>query len=160
MNLEWGQIVTHIIGFLIVVWLLRKYAWSKLLGMMEERRQKIETSFQEIDDAKAEVETQRAAYEAELANIEELRRDKIQKAAQEANQLATEIREEARRETVKMREKAKEDIERDVDKANVALRDNMVDAVITATEKVIRERLDRDKHSKLIEDLLKEVKVK
>jgi F-type H+-transporting ATPase subunit b len=160
MNLEWGQIVTHIIGFLIVVWLLRKYAWSKLLGLMEERRQKIETSFTEIDTAKAEVEAQRLTYEKELANIEELRREKIQKAAQEANKLASEIRDEARRDTTKLRDKAKEDIERDVDKANAALRDQMVDAVITTTEKVIRERLDRDKHSKLIEDLLNEVKVK
>jgi F-type H+-transporting ATPase subunit b len=160
MNLEWGQIVTQIIGFLIVVWLLRKYAWDKLLGLMEERRQKIETSFQEIDDAKAEVEAQRAAYEKELANIEDLRRARIQQADQEANQHASEIREEARRETVKLRDKAKEDIERDVDKANAILRDQMVDAVITTTEKVIRERLDRDKHSKLIEDLLNEIKVK
>ena len=160
MNLEWGQIVTQGIGFLIVVWLLRKYAWSKLLGLMEERRQKIETSFIEIDDAKAEVEAQRVKYEKELANIEDLRREKIQKAAQEANQLASEIRDEARRDTVTLRDKAKEDIERDVDKANAVLRDHMVDAVITTTEKIIRERLDRDKHSKLIEDLLNEVKVK
>lgn len=160
MNLDWGQVVTQIIGFLIVVWLLRKYAWDKLLGLMEERRQKIETSFQEIDSAKAEVETQRVKYEKELANIEDLRRAKIQQAAQEANQLASEIRDEARKDTVKMREKAKEDIERDVDKANAVLRDHMVDAVIMTTEKVIRERLDRDKHGKLIENLLNEVKVK
>jgi F-type H+-transporting ATPase subunit b len=160
MNLEVGQIVTQIIGFLIVVLLLRKYAWSKILGLMEERRQKIETSFKEIDDAKVEVETQRAKYEAQLAHIEELRREKIQKAGQEANQLASEIRDEARRDAVKLREKAKEDIDRDIDKANATLRDNMVDAVITTTEKVIRERLDRDKHSKLIEDLLNEVKAK
>jgi F0F1-type ATP synthase membrane subunit b/b' len=31
--------------------------------------------------------------------------------------------------------------------------------VILTTEKVIRERLDREKHSKLIEDLLNEVKL-
>jgi len=160
MNLEWGQIVTQIIGFLIVVWLLRKYAWDRLLGLMEERRQKIVTSFEEIDNAKAEVETQRVKYEQELAQIEDLRRAKIQQAAQEANQLASEIRDEARRDTVKLRDKAKEDISRDVDKANATLRDQMVDAVITTTEKIIRERLDREKHSKLIEDLLNEIKVK
>ena len=76
------------------------------------------------------------------------------------NQMTDEqIKEEARRDTVAMREKAKADIEREVDKANAVLRNQMVEAVITTTEKVIRERLDMEKHERLIEDFLKEAKV-
>ncbi|NIM19713.1 MAG: F0F1 ATP synthase subunit B [Candidatus Latescibacteria bacterium] len=159
MVLQWGQIVTQIIGFLVAVWLLRRYAWEKILSIIEQRREKIALSFKEIEQTKTEAEVQRQKYEKELENIESLRRAIIQDAAREANQLASEIKEDARREAVAMREKAKEDIAREVDKANAVLRDQMVEAVITTTEKVIRERLDDEKHSKLIEDFLKEAKV-
>ncbi len=160
MNLELGQILTQAIGFVIAVLLLKRYAWDKLLGLMEERRQKIASSFEEIENSKTEVETQRSKYEKELENIESLRRSMIQDAAKEANKLSSEIREEARREAVNMREKAQEDIEREIDKANAVLRNQIVDAVITATEKVVREKLDRERHNKLIEDFLNEAKEK
>jgi F-type H+-transporting ATPase subunit b len=160
MNLDWGQIVTHMIGFLITVLLLKKYAWSNLLGMLEARRQKIASSFQEIEETRNEVEAQKAKYDKELEQIEDLRRANIQEAAKQANELAAEIREEARKETVTLREKAKEDIERDIDKANAALRNQIVNTVIIATEKVIHERLDAEKHGQLIEAFINEAKVK
>ena len=160
MNLEWGQIVTQMIGFLIAVLLLKKYAWSKLLGILEERRQKIASSFREIEDTRNEAEAQKAKYDKELELIDDLRRANILEAAKQANELAAEIREEARREAVVMREKAKEDIERDIDKANAELRDQIVYTVITATEKVIHERLDPEKHGQLIEAFINEAKVK
>jgi len=160
MNLEWGQIVTQMIGFLIAVLLLKKYAWSKMLGILEERRQKIASSFREIKETRNEAEASKAKYDKELEQIEDLRRANILEAAKQANELAAEIREEARKEAVVMREKAKEDIERDIDKANAELRDQIVYTVITATEKVIHERLDPEKHGQLIEAFINEAKVK
>ena len=47
MNLEWQQILTHLLGFVIAVWLLKKYAWGPLLSIMEERRNKIVDEFQQ-----------------------------------------------------------------------------------------------------------------
>jgi F-type H+-transporting ATPase subunit b len=159
MELQWGQIVTQIIGFLLALWLLKKYAWTSLLEFIDKRRETIQASFDEIERERAEVEERKAHYERELANIEATRRAKIQEAAQEASALAAQIREEARREAVAMRERAKQDIAIELDKANAVLRDRIVDAVITATEKVIRQKLDRETHEKLIEEFLDEVKV-
>ena len=160
MNLEWGQIVTQMIGFLIAVLLLKKYAWNKLLGVLEERRQKIASSFQKIEATQNEVAALKVKYDKELEKIDDLCRLNIQEAAKQANEMAAEIREEARKEAVTMREKAKEDIEREIDKANAALRDQIVDTVIAATEKVIHERLDAEKHGQLIKTFINEAKVK
>jgi F0F1-type ATP synthase membrane subunit b/b' len=44
-----------------------------------------------------------------------------------------------------------------MDKANAAFRDQMVTAVITATEKLIRQRLDDAQHRRLINEFLDEV---
>lgn len=159
MELQWGQIVTQIIGFLLALFLLRKYAWGSLLGFIEKRRETIASSFKEIETKMAEADSQKARFDSELAKIEDTRRIMIQEAAQDANKFAGEIKEDARKDAVAMREKTKNDIELDLDKANAVLRDRMVDAVIVSAEKVIKETLDQEKHKKLINDFLDELQI-
>jgi F-type H+-transporting ATPase subunit b len=157
MHLEWSVILTQAVGFIVVMLLLRKFAWGKLMGFIDKRRETIEGQFADIERGQEEVEKLKGDFETQLANIEELRREKIQEAAQEANQLASDIKDEARQDAVGLREKAEHDIKLELDKANVQLRDRMVNAVIVAAEKVIRERLDSDKHKQLITDFLNDV---
>lgn len=160
MHIDWGQIVTQTIGFLIAVWLLKRYAWSSLLGFVEKRRETIATAFEEIESQKAENAEQKRQYDLELQSIEATRREKIQTAAAEAEQLANDIKEEARRDAVAAREKAQRDIEMELEKANEVLKDRIVESVFTATEKLLNERLDKGAHNKLIDKFLAEVKVK
>jgi F-type H+-transporting ATPase subunit b len=157
MELQWKALLTQVLGFLIVLWLLRKYAWGKLLSFTEKRREHIATELADIETAKSGVDDLRRKFEDELAGIENTRRARIQEAVHEANGIAGEIRDQARREVLTMRAKATEDISLDMDKANVAFRDSMVNSVITATEKLIHARLDDAQHRKLINQFLDEV---
>jgi F-type H+-transporting ATPase subunit b len=157
MELQWKALLTQVIGFLIVLWLLRKYAWDKLLAFIEKRRETIAAEFANIEKTKADAESLRRKYDEELAGIEATRRARIQEAAHEANDIASKIRDEARQEAVDMRVKATQDIGVEMDKANAAFRDRMVDAVLTATEKLIRQRLDDAQHRRLINEYLDEV---
>ena len=50
MGLELGQIITHIIGFVIAVIVLKKFAWKPILSMLEERRNKIKSEFDSIKE--------------------------------------------------------------------------------------------------------------
>ena len=159
MNIEWGQIVTHILGFLIVLWLLRKYAWGQILGFVDKRRQTIVDSFAEIEKGQAEVEQQKHHYDAEIQKIEETRREKIASAAKEAEDLATSIKEDARRDAVDTRDRAKQDVVIELERANEILKDRMIAAVITTTEKILGEELDSDKHNRLIAEFIAKVKV-
>ena len=159
MNIDWAQIVTHVIGFLITLWLLKKYAWSAILGFVESRREKIANSFADIEQGQAEVEAKKKQYDQELETIEALRRERIQEAAREAEALASEIKEEARKETVEMRQKAERDIAIELDKANEVLKDRIIDAVFVTTEKMIKGQLDKNKHTQLINDYLADMKL-
>jgi F-type H+-transporting ATPase subunit b len=159
MHLEWQVILTQIVGFLIVLWLLRKYAWGRLLDFIDQRRQRIANQFAEIDKTRQEVDRIRDNYEKQLASIDDTRRAMIQEAARDADKLASEIREEARQASIQLRAKTERDLQVELDKANVLLRDRMIDAVVVTTEKMIRERLDTEKHKELIGEFLDEVNV-
>ncbi|MGB8656391.1 MAG: F0F1 ATP synthase subunit B [Candidatus Zixiibacteriota bacterium] len=157
MGLELGQVITQIIGFLIAVILLKKFAWKPLLSMLEERRSRIKAEFDGIDEQKRINQKLLADYEAKLKEIDALARVKIQEGAREGEKMAGEIKETARREAREIVAKTKEDIQRDLEKAKVQLRDDVVQMTLSLTEKLIGEKLDEERDKKLISRLADEL---
>lgn len=150
MSIEWQQLLTHTFGFLIALWILKKFAWGPLLGLMEERRAKIAGEFEEIETQKAEVAQVTADYEAKMKEIENERRSKMVEAVKEGKQMAADIKAEAMNEVRALHEKAKVDLQRDVAAAKVQLRDEMISITMLAAEKVVREKMDDNRHRDLI----------
>lgn len=150
MNLEIAQLITHAIGFLITVWLLKKFAWGPLLSLMDERRQKIVDEFQKIDDEKAAADELKLQYEDKLKNIEAERRQKIAEAVNEANRVASDIKISAQEEARNMINRTNEQLGRDVAAAKVQLKEDMVAITLSAAEKILHEKLDIRKERELI----------
>ena len=157
MNVDIQQIITHIFGFLIALWILRRYAWKPLLGVLEERRQKIKADFDAARAKREEAEAEAARYAAQLKDIETEARQKIQEAIAEGRRIAGEMREDARAEAKKIIEKARADLERDVAKAQAELKEKMVGMTVTATERIIRQSIDTEDHRRLIAGFLDEI---
>jgi len=150
MDLQWQLLVTHIVGFLITLWILKKFAWGPLLGIMEERRNRIKEEFDKIDKEKEEVDRLTAEYQDKLKGIEAERRVKIIEAVNEGKKMAEEIKASAREEGKNIQARARADLERDVAKAKVQLKNEMITITMTAAEKIIDEKLDDEKHRQLI----------
>ena len=151
MNIEIQQVITHIVGFLITVWLMKRFAWRPLLSMLEERRQKIKDEFQRIEDEKAGAARLKLQYEEKLKDIESERRQKIVEAVNEANQLASEIKAGAQDEAHALVTRTAEQLERDVAKAKVQLKEDIISITLTATERILDEKLDEKKDRELID---------
>lgn len=150
MDLQWQLLLTHSIGFLITLFILKRFAWGPLLTLMEERRAKIADEFGKIDEGHAEVANLTTQYEGKLAEIESERRAKIVEAVDEGKKLAEQIMTRAKAEAKEIAAKARGELARDVAKAKVQLKEEMIEITMTATEKIIRERLDGAKHRELI----------
>lgn len=150
LSLEWQQLLTHTLGFLITLWVLKKFAWVPILNLLEERRQKIVDEFDNIDKEKEAADKLRLDYENKLKNIEAERRQKIAEAANEANKLASDIKMSAQEEARGIVNRTNEQLQRDVASAKVQLKEDMVNITLTAAEKILHEKLDASKERQLI----------
>ena len=150
MDIQLQQIITHLIGFLITLFILAKFAWRPLLNLMEERRSKIAGEFDKIEEDRAEVQKLADQYEQKLKEIDNERRVKITEAVNEGKKVAEEIKSAAQDNARKIAEKAKTELQQDVDKAKVELKDEMVALTMMAAEKIIHEKMDDAKHRELI----------
>ena len=157
MSVDIIQILTHVLAFLIMLWVLRKFAWKPFLGILEERRAQIQSDFDTAAAKRREAEETAARYTAQMKDIENEKRARIQEGIGEGRKIADEIREEARGEAKKIIDKAREDIQRDVAKAQVELKDKIVSMTMTATERIIRTSLDQEGHRRLVASFIDEL---
>jgi F-type H+-transporting ATPase subunit b len=152
-----SEIVVQILGFLLVFWLLRAFAWKRLLEMIDARRQKIEDAFGDIEKRKQGLESLEKDYRGRLEHIEQEARAKIQEAGKQGQALAKDIQDKAREEAHGMVERAKEEIERDLVQARHSMRKEIVEISSLMTEKILKEKLDVVSHQKLIDQFIREM---
>lgn len=156
MNLEIQQILTQAIGFLVLLFILKKIAWKPLLSLLDERREKISSEFQSIERTKSELSRLEQEYKARLAEIDAQARQKIQEAISEGQKIAVDVQEKAREEAKNILNKAKDNIELEIAKARVELRNQVVSLAIRAAEKVIKEELSDERHKRLVNEFIDE----
>ncbi|MCK5124788.1 MAG: F0F1 ATP synthase subunit B [candidate division Zixibacteria bacterium] len=157
MELDWKLILTHMLGFVITVVILAKFAWRPILGILDERREKIKSEFDQIESGKSEIEETKAGYDAKLKDIDNLARQKLTEAVNDGQKVAAEIKEQGRDEAKEIIFKAKAETDREVEKARAALKEDMVKMTIAAAEKIISKKLDEQENRRLIKDFIDSV---
>src|SRR5438067_8000525 len=78
-GVDWQHLIAQIISFCIVCILLYKFAYQRVLGMLEERRQRIAEGLKNAEKSKAE-----------LARAEAQRQEILSQANTQANKLIEE----------------------------------------------------------------------
>ena len=150
-------VLTQILGFIILLWVLRAFAWGPLIGLLEERRRKIAGEFEEADRRKADAAVLKARYEQELKGIEALTRQRILEAVTEGQRVAAEIKSQAHADAAARLTRADEEITHDQEKARVVLKQQVAALSIRTAEKILREKLDDPAQRRLVERFIDEV---
>jgi F-type H+-transporting ATPase subunit b len=156
MSIEISQVLTHLVGFLIAFFILKKYAWKPVLQMLDDRRQKIADEFANIETRKQETEALLRDYEERLRKIEDEARARMNEAIAEGQQVAAQIKADAQEDAKRITARAKSELERDVDRARAQLKEDMVTMTLGATERLLHEKFDESANRKLIERFLSE----
>jgi F-type H+-transporting ATPase subunit b len=150
-------VVTQILGFIVLVWALRKWAFGPVMAILEQRRQAIATEFQTASDRQAEAEKLRTQYEQELRGIEAKARARLQEAIAEGQRLGGEIQTLAQTEASRRLQQAQDEIAREREKAKEILKEQMIQLSVRAAEKILRQKLDDATQRKLAGEFIDEV---
>lgn len=146
-----------LIIFLILFWILKKYAFPAVLDAVEAREKALAEA---IEGAKRDREEAAKLLADQRASIEVARED-AQRLIAEARVVVEKSRadllEKTRLEQQEMLERARRDIGVERDKAIADLRREAVELSIAGASKVIEENLDSDKNRKLVEAFLSSI---
>ena len=151
------QILSQALSFLLLLWVLKRFAWKPLLGVLDARRARIEEDLRQAAATKDEMRRAQEELVQRLAKINEEAREKIQAAVQDGRRMASEIQEDARAQAQAILAKSNEAIALELAKAKVSLRDEIADMTVDAVERILRQRCDTDADRKLIASIIDEL---
>jgi F-type H+-transporting ATPase subunit b len=149
-----GLMIWTIFCFGVVFFTLKKFAFGRIQGAINERREKIRSSLDEADNARAEahrlIEEHRALIAQARSDAEEILAEaRTVAAAQQAR-----AKEETEADRQRRLEETRKQIEAETQKALGQIRSEVADLTLAATAKVTGKVLDSADHKRLIEDAL------
>ncbi|MBD0320576.1 MAG: F0F1 ATP synthase subunit B, partial [Gemmatimonadetes bacterium] len=152
-----GLIIWTIVVFLVVLVVLSKFAFPKILGAVEAR----EANLRELAEAAERDRREAAAMMEENRRILEDTRHRVQEAINESRTSAERIRAdmlaETRREQEALLERARRDIATERENALEAVRREAVDVSMRAAERLVRRNLDAEDNRRLVREYLGQV---
>jgi F-type H+-transporting ATPase subunit b len=157
---ETGLVIWMLITFLILLFLLRKFAWKPILNMIKDREKSIEDALLSAENAKAEMNNLKAENEKILQEARNQRDTMIKEAREIREQMIAEAKGKAKAEGEKMLTSAREAIQNEKMAAITDLKNQVAQLSIDIAEKIIaRELSSENKQKELIGDMLKSVKL-
>ena len=152
---EFGLIFWTLITFLVLLFILKKFAWKPILSAVSEREQGIRDALASAVEARKEMENLQADNERILKEARVEREAMLKEARELKNKMIDDAKQDAKLEASKLITQAKAAIEAEK-KATIAdLRSQVAKISISIAEKVVREELSNtEKQEKLVESML------
>ena len=152
-----GQVLTHIIAFLAFLWVLKTFAWGPVMNVLEERRGKIQSEFDRIDQMQKDVEQLKEEYRTKHEQIEQEARELRLQEVNRGRQIADKMQEDARAAIAEQRIQLEQQLAVELAKAKTELRDFIVDLAIDSSSKLLHQSMDSDAHRRLIDGYIRQV---
>ncbi len=155
-----GLVFWTAITFLLLLVILKKFAWKPILGAVSEREDSIKNALLEADKARQEMLDLKSDNEKILKEARAERDNMLKEARDIKNNLIEEAKDEAKAQANKLMEQAKAAIQSEKLAAIADIKSQVANLSIDIAEKVVKNELsDKNKQLKLVEQLLGEVKL-
>lgn len=152
-----GLAVWTILTFVVVLLVLRKYAWKPILESMEARERGIQQLIDEAERTRAEAQELLEEYRRQLADARQEGQRIIGESKGAAERVREGMLERARAEAEALVKRAGGEIDLERRKALAEIRERAVDLAIAAASKVVEESLDDERHRRIAESYLREI---
>ncbi len=152
-----GLVVWTVITFLILLFILRKFAWKPILNSVSDREQGILDALASADNARKEMENLKADNERILNEARAERETMLKEARDIKNKMIADAKDEAQAQAASIITQAQAAIESEKKAAMAELKNQVANLSVEIAEKVVRAELsNKDKQLQLVETMLGE----
>lgn len=161
MDLTIGTIIGDFIliagSFLLLIFLVKKYAWGNITSILDARAEKITNDIDEAEAARKKAEELATKREAELAGSRQEATTILETAKETAEKNKAHILSEANQEALRLKEKAQLEISQNKEEAMNSIKGDVADLTVNLAGKLLSQQLDSEGHRQLIDRYLNEL---
>ena len=154
-----ATLIAQILNFLVLVFVLAKFVYKPVLGIMEERKNKIASDLETAEKAKKDAEAVKAEYAAKLADARQEAQAIIENARKTAQAAHDKIMADTKVEQEQYVAAQKEIIATEKKKAMDEVRAQVISLSMIAAGKIVEQKLnseeDKKMASKIVDSIMK-----
>lgn len=154
-GINWKLFLAQLLNFSIILFVLWKWVFGPVTKGLTERTQKIEKSLADATKIAEERETFDTWKNSELAGVKKEASEILVQAKKDAQALKEQMLGDTKQEQSKLLEQAKQQIENEKALALQEIKAEAAQMIVSATEVVLKSKLDPKKDAELIDNALK-----
>lgn len=155
-DISTGPIIWTIINFAILLLLLSKLAWKPITQALAKREQAINDAVDQAEKAREEARQLLNDNKQVLARAEAEAQELLRESRDYAQGVRDTAMERADADAQQLIERAKSEIDRSTKEAFNKLRGEIASLAVNATEKILKETIDKERGQRLVESYLNE----
>ena len=155
-----GLLFWQTVLFLLLLFILTKFAWKPIMASLREREDSIESALRMADQAKVEMQQLKAGNEKLLAEARQERDRMMQEAQVMANQFRETEKAKAVEEANRITQQAREAIQQEKNAALAEVKNTAAQLSVDIAERILRRELaEPAAQTQLVDAYLKDVKL-
>jgi F-type H+-transporting ATPase subunit b len=154
---SWSNTIFRIINIALFIGVIAYFWGKKIVGFFKERSQDIAAEISSLEERKKAAEQSLADVERRIANLEQERQTILAEYTAQGEALKAAIIQEAEKAALQITSQAKATAQNEIKAAVEAIRAEVADKVVEATEKLIAKKLSASEHTKLVDKYLTKV---
>ena len=157
---DYGLLFWMVLTFLVVLYILKKFAWGPILSSLKQREDSIEEALEAAQKAREEMGKLQADNEKILAEARNERSEMLKEAKDLKQKMIEDAKQKASQEADKMIESARQAIENEKEAAINEMKENIASLSVLIAEKILKKQLDDpQKQKELMDQYLKDIKL-
>jgi F-type H+-transporting ATPase subunit b len=154
-GITWGDALYQLVAFLVLMLLLKKFAWGPLVNVMKQREEHVASEIDKAEKARKEAEELLAQHQQMVKEARQESQKFIEQAKLQGETQKEEIISAARQEAERLKESARLEIQQERENAVKALREQVASLSVLIASKVIEKELDEKDQEALIQEYIK-----
>lgn len=137
-------------AFLILMLLIKKFAWGAITDLLQQRENKIANDLDSAEKSRIAATKLEEERQKKLLSSKSEAADIIKDAKESGDQNRQKILTETNDEVSRLREKARQDISQEHEEALASVKDEVANLSLQIAEKILNKELTLDAHESLI----------
>ena len=158
MHIDWFVLFCQIFNFLLLVYLLKRFLYGRIIKAMDDREAKINARFAEAEELKAKANEAAELYEKRNQSLNETKEHMLNEATMAADAKRKELMEKVREEVDQVKARWQDMLIREHDAFFYDLRQRAAKQLYATARKALRDLADADLEDRIVDEFLRRIK--
>src|SRR3989344_1988819 len=160
LGIDWRLLLAQAVNFLLVLWILKRFVFQKLIRFMEDRQRRIQEGLEMREQAQQELQRSQEMRATEIARARKDTEEILAQAKETAGERERELIARAKQEAEKLLLRAKDDIQRESEAAKKEVREDIVSVTMLAAEKILERAITEKDRERMMKEVMETIDAK